>query len=268
VTTISPSLPVVVGIDGSDAAITAALWAVDEAVDRGVPLRLVHVIPAADSENSFGLETDQARTALRAADAAVRATDMPVKVETAVVCGGNRVELLHESRKAAMMCVGSVGAGQVDELPLGSTAATLANTAYCPVAIIRPHSQTAPANPGWMVVAVDNPIDSQAVVECGFAEAALRAAPLMALGPGPQSDRTYCDRPDHRLDVWRDRYCDVSMHTVAAPDGVAEFVAGSQQPIQLAIIGRTDAGQILRLVDPGGPSIFDHAECSILVVRN
>lgn len=32
---------VVVGIDGSKAALQAALWAIDEATDRDVPLRLV-----------------------------------------------------------------------------------------------------------------------------------------------------------------------------------------------------------------------------------
>ena len=37
-------LPIVVGIDGSQAAIQAAEWAVDEAVSREVPLRLVEVI--------------------------------------------------------------------------------------------------------------------------------------------------------------------------------------------------------------------------------
>ncbi len=36
--------PVVVGVDGSQAALAATLWAVDEAVDREVPLRLVHAI--------------------------------------------------------------------------------------------------------------------------------------------------------------------------------------------------------------------------------
>ena len=37
-------LPIVVGIDGSQAAIQAAEWAIDEAVSREVPLRLVEVI--------------------------------------------------------------------------------------------------------------------------------------------------------------------------------------------------------------------------------
>jgi nucleotide-binding universal stress UspA family protein len=40
----TPQRSVVVGIDGSQAAIQAAEWAVDEAVSREVPLRLVEVI--------------------------------------------------------------------------------------------------------------------------------------------------------------------------------------------------------------------------------
>ena len=41
-TTATDVRPVVVGADGSQAALTAALWAVDEAVHHEVPLRLVH----------------------------------------------------------------------------------------------------------------------------------------------------------------------------------------------------------------------------------
>ena len=45
---VAPSSSVVVGIDGSKAALRVALWAVDEAVSRDTPLRLVHVIDAHD----------------------------------------------------------------------------------------------------------------------------------------------------------------------------------------------------------------------------
>ncbi|MDO3056999.1 universal stress protein, partial [Mycobacteroides abscessus subsp. massiliense] len=48
--------PVVVGIDGSRAAIHAAQWAIDEAVDRNVPLCLVHVTRIAISTKSFADE--------------------------------------------------------------------------------------------------------------------------------------------------------------------------------------------------------------------
>jgi nucleotide-binding universal stress UspA family protein len=46
----SPS--VVVGIDGSRAAGNAALWAVDEAVSRDIPLRLVYAIDSTDNSDT------------------------------------------------------------------------------------------------------------------------------------------------------------------------------------------------------------------------
>ena len=44
---------VVVGVDGSRSALDAALWAVDEAVSRDVPLRLVYAV---DPDNSSGAD--------------------------------------------------------------------------------------------------------------------------------------------------------------------------------------------------------------------
>jgi nucleotide-binding universal stress UspA family protein len=37
-------LPIVVSIDGSKAAVHAAIWAIDEAIRSDTPLHLVHVI--------------------------------------------------------------------------------------------------------------------------------------------------------------------------------------------------------------------------------
>ena len=42
-----PSPAVVVGIDGSHGAVDASLWAIDEAVERDLPLRLVYAIEPA-----------------------------------------------------------------------------------------------------------------------------------------------------------------------------------------------------------------------------
>ena len=46
----SVSKPIVVGINGSKPALGAAFWAADEAVNRNVPLRLVHVVDAHDHD--------------------------------------------------------------------------------------------------------------------------------------------------------------------------------------------------------------------------
>jgi Universal stress protein family len=82
-------LPVVVGIDGSQAAIRAAEWAIDEAVSQEVPLRLVAVIPRQaepaplESVGNIRMEVEYAQAALRITAAALAADEKLVKVETA-----------------------------------------------------------------------------------------------------------------------------------------------------------------------------------------
>ncbi|KAA1249860.1 universal stress protein, partial [Mycobacterium simiae] len=75
--------PVIVGIDGSQAAIAAALWGVDEAIGSAVPLRLIAVIKTTHpSPEDYEHDLAHAETSLRAAQAAIEATGKLVKVET------------------------------------------------------------------------------------------------------------------------------------------------------------------------------------------
>ena len=81
---------VVVGIDGSDAAINAAKWAVAEAISRGAPLRLIHAIPERQPDGSAAdesLEIEYGQTALRVASAALHAMGEQVEIETDLVHG-------------------------------------------------------------------------------------------------------------------------------------------------------------------------------------
>jgi nucleotide-binding universal stress UspA family protein len=256
---------VVVGIDGSDAAIAATLWAADEAIAHDVPLQLIHAadVAAVHPREDFSLKIKDAEPLLRAADAALAATGKTVKIETGVVAAGPRAALISESRTAGMVCVGTVGVGRAGDV-LGSTAAALANAAFCPVAIIRPHVTTLASDGGWIAVSVDNSPDGDRVIDNGFAEARLRHAPLLALGVG--SAVNGCDRLDQRLDPWRDRYPEVRVQAVPAPDGVAEFVSASTEPVQLAVIGAGQVGQLTRFVPAAAISVVDL--CSVLVVRH
>ena len=83
----SPS--VVVGIDGSRSAVDAALWAVDEAVSRDIPLRLVYAIdPNATSESdneAAARDLAAAEIAVRHAVMAVESTDKSVKIEVEIL---------------------------------------------------------------------------------------------------------------------------------------------------------------------------------------
>ena len=83
-----PSPAVVVGVDGSRSAVDAALWAVDEAVSRDIPLRLVYAIdPTCSGTDPQDAARDlaAAEIAVRHAFTAVESTDKPVKIEVEIL---------------------------------------------------------------------------------------------------------------------------------------------------------------------------------------
>src|SRR4051794_21902821 len=108
-----PSPAVVVGIDGSRGAVDAALWAVDEAIQRGVPLRLVYAVEPAESAGGDGHASAGALTAaeaaVRSAAMAVESLDRPVKVEIEIIHDLPAEALLTAARSAAMLCIGALG---------------------------------------------------------------------------------------------------------------------------------------------------------------
>src|SRR4051812_18874456 len=178
----SPSI--VVGIDGSRSAVDAALWAVDEAVSRDIPLRLVYAIDpdtAADtSPQACARDLAAAETAVRCAFIAVESTDRPVKIEVEIVQNRPVQALREASRSAAMLCVGSMGFRYSQQGRIGSTAAAVAATALCPVAVIRGHDPLHMTQ-RWIVAEVDEALAGDGPLLRGLDEARLRGAPLRAL---------------------------------------------------------------------------------------
>lgn len=261
---------IVVGIDGSDAAINAAKWAVSEAVSRDVPLRLVYAIPQPQPDAPAGddrLDIEYGETALRTACAALHASGEPVKIETDLVHGSPKSVLVDESRDAAMICIGSVGIGQIARKVLGSTAESVAQNAHCPVAVIRSSHETPKSASGSVAIAVDDSPTNDAVLEHGFREAELRGAPILAMGVWRWGfGEIPFGQLDHRLGSWVSQYPDVHVFPAAARHGAAEFLSGTQEPIQLAVVSSADAGEVARMVGPISP-LFGHSGCSVLVVR-
>jgi len=175
-----PAPAVVVGVDGSKAALHAAMWAVDEAVSRDIPLRLVYVVDPADrvcaGAHNAGHDGPHAAasTALHDARQAAEGTGERVKVETEILWGKPLTKLMEESRYAAMVCIGSIGLNH-SCLGGGSVAAALATLALCPVAVInRPAG--APATPAVSGITVG--VDNGMVLRHAFEEARLRGVPL------------------------------------------------------------------------------------------
>jgi nucleotide-binding universal stress UspA family protein len=168
---------VVVGIDGSRAALHAALWAVDEAAARDVPLRLVYVIESPPVSGGIAGYQAAARAALFDAQQAIRATGKQVTIDTEVLWGKPLTKLMQESRSASMICVGSMGRNHANSGE-GSVAGALAGFSLCPVAVIHrsPDGTTTPT-----IKRVVAEADNGAVLRHAFQEARLRGVPLRAV---------------------------------------------------------------------------------------
>lgn len=265
--------PVVVAVDGSRAAVEAALWAVDEAVHRDVPLRLVHVTgesrPSSAPYEVHDLEIEYGQTSLRAASAAIAATGKSVKVEAEILRGSVDDELIAESRSASMLCVGSVGIGWAVKQVLGSTAVAVSRDAHCPAVIVRHPSEIRPkhVNP-WIVVGIDNRLDNDRLVRHALDEASLRNAPVLAVGTWSSElgEVTY-DELDNRATAWRERYPGLHIHPVATGGGLPGFLAGYRDEVQLAVVSAADADQVSQIIGPHEQLVVPHAQCSVMVVH-
>ena len=247
-TFIPPSI--VVGVDGSAAAQRAALWAVDEAVGRDLPLRLV---AAAEPGETSG----RAESAVHTAVAAVRATGREVTIEAVVAVGEPVPVLLAASRSAALLCVGAFGLKHFDPHRVGSTVSGLVSSARCPVAVIRGESHA-----GWVVTELDGTPDSAGVLQAGVSEARLRNAPLRVLGTWQSRDtggsdaeernRLVRSQLDRRIDTWRHRYPDLDVEPVAVHGSGLDWLSGHASAIQLVVIGARNVIAVTELLGSAG----------------
>ena len=258
---------VVVGVDGSKAAIHAALWAVDEAVSRDIPLRLVYVI---DPLQAFESGVDDcrnavARAALFEAHRAVeviQATGKPVKIEAEVLWGRPLTKLMQESRTAALICVGSIGLNHACRGE-GTVAAALAGAALCPVAIIhRPPGGSASPQVTGIVAEVDNGM----VLHHAFEEAALRGVPLHAISAhvaeAPEGtcagNRLAQAQLGRRLARWTRLYPDVRVEPTVVPTGISQYLARQSDPGRVFVTDAHTARELCNAYSAG---------CSVLTVR-
>ncbi|MCV7088752.1 universal stress protein [Mycobacterium interjectum] len=261
--------PILVGIDGSPAAIAAGLWGADEAISRGVPVRLVAVMKLTHpSTDDYARDLAHAEKALREARGAIDAARKTVTVETDILRGPAGPLLVEASSDAEMICVGSVGIGRYARAILGSTATELAEKAHCPVAVLRTDAEQAPPDVNWIVVRMTDEPGNDVVVKYAVAEAKLRRAPMLVLGGRPEELTDQADGAfERRVQEWRRRHPEVRVYPITTKEAIAGFLAANGERVQLAVIGGAEADQLARLVGPYGHPLFRHPECSVLVVR-
>ena len=280
---------VVVGIDGSNAAIDAAQWAVCEAVARDVPLKLIYATNTIRTQGHLeltGPDVEHGEEALRTATAAIDAMDQPVKVEPELVWGPPSNALVQQSRSAALVCVGTVGIGAVARAVLGSTATAVAGLAHCSVAILRAPEHGAGAN--FVAVAIEDQGDqgeSDGTLEAALDEARTRRAPLVAAAVGCNVfGVNSVERTERRLEGWRSRYPDVPIEVFEAQANLADFLADHHGELRrryaapggipedpsarpLAVVHHAAAHTVANIVGPHDHALLRHGYCSVLIAR-
>ncbi|MFC9396914.1 universal stress protein [Streptomyces sp. NPDC057027] len=177
--------PVVVGVDGSDAGLTALDWAVDEAVRHGAPLRIVHaslweryegVVPAWSTERPSGQVLAENIVGTAADRARRRAPGLALGTD--VLAEDASGALLREAQGAMVLVVGSRGRGELKDLLLGSVGLVVAARAPGPVVVVRGDRHALEARHQRVLLGVgDHEVDAPAV-RFAFREAAARDAEL------------------------------------------------------------------------------------------
>lgn len=198
---------VLVGVDSSETALEAALWAAREAELREVTLVLAtgadrDVATATGlnpgfSESFYDYLQSKSLSAINGAADAVSARYPDLRIEK--VFGWNRPSRLLSflSRAAELTVVGETGAGVLSRLLVGATALEVVSEAQSPVAIIRGASTSEVADRS-VVVGLDGSQLSADAAKTAFAHAALHRCGLVLVRPRLRDSRSLRDgqRPE------------------------------------------------------------------------
>lgn len=272
--------PIVVGIDGSNAAVQAAVWAATEATARDVPLQLIYVA-ATDartaSDADFNVEFDYGHDALEKARRAVALRDDSVKVETKVVSGELASTFVGLSENAEMIVLGSVGIGFFAAMILGSTAASLARNAACPTVIVRAaHRYAEVPCTGPVVVPLYESAKPNNLLKEAFREAKLRGADVLAVRvwqprpwavPAGETAAIPDSSQEDPFAALRSEFPSVTAQVVKISGYPVAYLEEISKSAQLVVVGRRGAtSERSAHLDSIAHAVVYHASCPVLVV--
>ncbi|WP_075731202.1 universal stress protein [Streptomyces acidiscabies] len=289
--------PVVVGVDGSEESMAAALWAAREALRRGRPLRLVHAWDRYTRQHDTVLagaaQRHLARRTLRRAEERVRAACPGLPLSDELLAGPAATALVREAKRARPLVLGSHGWSGFAGFLVGSVALGVVAKAEGPVVLVRAEEDapdehvpeadgSASEYTGYrdVVLAVDVADSCDEAIEFAFEAARLRQARLRAvyawhssgaLGLGP-GDIALVDRPAQAeewlgflravLAPWRDKYPDVTVLETVVEDRPTTSLVRAATGASLLVVGH-------RLTHHTGPvthAAIQHAGCPVAVV--
>ncbi|MBW8795448.1 MAG: universal stress protein [Streptomyces sp.] len=182
------TLPLVVGVDGSDGSLLAVDWAVDEAARHDLPLRLVYAsrweryeagVPSEGTERPSERVLAEHIVASAAERAAQRCAD--VKVTADILPDDPVYALLRAGDHAHALVTGSRGRSELTGLLLGSVGTAVAAKAHCPVIVVRGDGTGLAGGHERILLGAGEPGTANEAVRFAFREAEARASVLYAV---------------------------------------------------------------------------------------
>lgn len=290
-----PRGAVVVGVDGSEHARRAVLWAAAHADVEGRPLALLHGAAPPSPLGTTWLDTmgvdqvmiieevTEASHALLGEAAAAVAESFPrLAVHQVLRLNDPRQALLDAAADATLLVVGSRGLGAVRGLLLGSVGSAVAKHASCPVAVIRAREAGGPGSSGVVVGVEGGPADP-AVLELAFAYAAGHDLTLTAVHcfwdevrvaegshdvpddePGLEDQRQLLAEA---VRPGREKFPDVRVRTQLTRGFVDDRLVRASASAELVVVGHRRKKLLTELVYGSlAPAVVEHAHCSVAVV--
>lgn len=282
---------IVVGIDGSEHANRAVLWAAEQAVLEGRPLAVVHAAGASDLRGAAwasveGLSTYQlldiqesARAVVREATALATSAHPLVEARDVPLVGDPRQLLVELSEAAHLIVLGSHGRGIFRSMLLGSVGVGVAQHARCPVVVCRPGRPGAVKD--GVVVGADGTAESLPVIEFAFRQASIRGLPLtvmhcfwdvVAAVAGPQFADSAEAQDLHLLlsesvAGLSEKFPDVPVTLRLAHGLVDECLTGGSRPWNLVVVGRHPVASVARfLTGSAATAVLERSGSTVAVV--
>ncbi len=291
---------VVVGYDGSPAARAAVDWAAWEAAASGRSLVVLHaaeffgVLPGPVGPSLWlpVQAMDASRAVADEGVAQARTTEPSVPVRTCATGVGSPARaLVHASRTASLVVVGSRGHGEVAGDLLGSVATPVVAHSACPTVVVRGDASRRSGPGASVLVGIDGSPCSLAALDAAAEHAARHGGDLHVVTahtpPSPRSwDETYATlaRPgDPPVDPSRaaaddvlarargrvaERQPGLTARTTAAQGGPADvLVRLAADAAMLAVGSRGHGGFAGLLLGSVSRRVVHRAPCPVFVVR-
>lgn len=292
-----PPGAVLVGVDGSAAALGAVRWAARDAALRKAPLTLVHVVDAVLPEwfevaAPAGFSQWQQHRAREVISAAVKVAEAntgdcdPVRIDGKVLHSATVPTLVGLSQAADMVVVGHRGnGGALAGSFLGSVSSKLVYHAHCPIAVIRDKEMTGDGARAPVLVGIDGSPASETATALAFEEASRRGVGLTALHAWTDprvagSKALFQDAKwdaqlsqeeavlAERLAGWHERYPDVAIDRRIEIGDPARWLIEASERAQLVVVGSHGCGWFRgRLLGSVGAAVVNKAKVPVIVAR-